>query len=134
MKKSVIVVIGIIYVLAIVVVSFFGLKIETFNEIIYIEKIECTNEEMKMGKDGIGYIVVNYVEDLENPTSVQLKWHVYPDDASRKSVDFVYDETRTVGTVNEFGTVIFNKKGTITVYITATDGSSKSAAVKVIAK
>ena len=36
MKKSVIVVIGIIYILAIVVVSFFGLQIETFNEIIYV--------------------------------------------------------------------------------------------------
>ncbi len=134
MKKLVIVLIGIIYVIAIAVVSFFGLKIETFNQTVYVTNIECTNENLKVASDGTKYIVTNFVKNEENPTTVQLQWHVYPDDATRKIVKFIYDENTTVATVNEFGTVIFNKKGTITVYIKSTDGSNKQEVIKIIAK
>ena len=44
MKKSVIVLIGVIYVLAIAMVSFFGLNIDTFNENIYVESVKCIND------------------------------------------------------------------------------------------
>lgn len=134
MKKSVIVLIGIIYVIAIAVVSFFGLKIETFNQTVYVTNIECTNENLKVSNDGVKYIVTTFVDDRENPTTVQLQWHVYPDDATRKIVKFIYDESKGVATVNEFGTVIFNKKGTITVYIKSTDGSNKQDTIKIIAR
>lgn len=134
MKKSVIVMIGVIYVLAIAIVSFFGLQIETFNQTIYVEKIECINEELKVSGDGTKYIVIYYQEDINEPTAFQLEWRIYPDDASRKNVRFVYDETSSIASVNEFGTVIFYKKGTITVSIVATDGSSKSETIKIIAR
>jgi hypothetical protein len=134
MKKSVIVLIGVIYILAVAIVSFFGLQIETFNETIYVNNIECTNEVSETHIiDGVKYIIVDYVDDADNPTAVQLEWRVYPDNASRKIVKFAYDETSDVAEVNAMGTVIFHKKGAITVYIMATDGSSKSVTVKVIA-
>ena len=44
MKKSVIILIGIIYILSIFAVSFLGLRIESFNQIVYVEKIEILNE------------------------------------------------------------------------------------------
>ena len=134
MKKSVIVIIGVIYIMAIAVVSFFGLKIETFNQTTYVERVECINEELKVAVDGTKYIVVHYQDGVDTPTVVQLQWRVYPDEASRKNVSFAYDETSTVATVNAFGAVVFNKKGTITIQILAMDGSSKSETVKVIAK
>ncbi len=133
MKKSVIVLIGVIYVMAIAVVSFFGLKIDTLNEVIYVEKIECTNEELKTTSDGTKYISVKYIADDLNPTTVQLEWHVYPDEASRKGVEFIYDEERNIADVSPFGTVIFKRKGAVTIYITTTDGSAISEVVKVIA-
>lgn len=135
MKKSVIVLIGIIYILAIVVVSFFGLKIETFNETIYVTEVEYTNEDIKISQGGDEkYVVIQYVDDEENPTTYQLEWRVYPDDASRKIVSFAYDETKTYVTVNEFGAVIFSGKGSITVYISSTDGTAKTDALTIIAK
>lgn len=134
MKKSVIVLIGVIYVLAIAVVSFFGLQIETFNETIYVSSIEIINEDIKIADDGTKYVIIDYVDDPANPTSYQLEWRVYPDDATRKIVEFNYDETRTFVEVNEFGTVIFNRKGSITVYITSTDGNEKSDSITVIAR
>lgn len=133
MKKSVIVLIGVIYVIAIAVVSFFGLKIDTLNEVIYVDKIECTNEEIRVASDGTKYISIKYVEDDENPPTIQLYWHVYPDEASRKTVKFVYDESRNIADVNSFGTVVFKSKGTVTIYITSTDGSAKTEVIKVIA-
>ena len=134
MKKSVIILIGIIYILAIVVVSFFGLKIETFNETVYVEKVEFTNEEIKIAADGSKYVVIEYSYEEDELTTYQLEWHVYPDDASRKIVEFLYDKTKTTGTVNEFGTVIFNKKGAITVYINSTDGTAKMDSITIFAK
>ena len=46
MKKSVIILIGIIYIASIFVVGFFGMKIKSFDTIIYITDIECTNENV----------------------------------------------------------------------------------------
>lgn len=97
MKKAVIILIGIIYILAIVVVSFFGLKIETFNETIYVDKVEFTNEGIKVAADGSKYIVIDYLYEEDELTTYQLEWHVYPDDASRKNVEFLYDKTKSNG-------------------------------------
>lgn len=134
MKKSVIVLIGIIYILAIVVVSFFGLKIETFNETIYVSDVHYINEDIKISPDGTKYVVITYVDDPDNPTSYQLEWRVDPDDATRKIVSFAYDESKSFVTVNEFGAVIFSSKGSITVYVKSTDGSAKMDALTIIAK
>jgi hypothetical protein len=134
MKKSVIVLIGIIYILAIVVVSFFGLKIETFNETVYVSGVHYINEDIKVSPDGTKYVVITYVDDPDNPTSYQLEWRVDPDDATRKIVSFAYDESKSFVTVNEFGAVIFSAKGSITVYVNSTDGSAKTDAVTIIAK
>lgn len=44
MKKSVIITIIVIYVLAIVVVGFIGLKMKVYDEQKYVEKIECISD------------------------------------------------------------------------------------------
>ena len=134
MKKSVIVLIGVIYIMAIAVVSFMGLKPDISYETVYVEKVECTNEDVKYDSEGKKYVVIPFSEDPEIPITYQIDWHVYPDNASTKFVKFVYNKDKTYVTVNEFGTVIFNRKGAITVYITSTDGTSKSDSITIIAK
>ena len=47
MKKSVIITIIVIYVLAIVVVGFIGLKMKVYDEQKYVEKIECISDGYK---------------------------------------------------------------------------------------
>lgn len=134
MKKSVLLLIGIIYILAVATVSFFGLKVQIVGETVYINRIECINEDIKIYNDE-KYIIVDYYDDPDNPLAVQLEWRIYPDNATKKLVSFVYDETSTVATVNKLGTVIFKESGAITVYITAADGSNNIVeTVKVIAK
>lgn len=134
MKKSVIVLMAVIYIISIAIVSFFGLKIDTYNAKSYVEKVEITNEDVKYDYKNEKYVVINYVADDNGIVSYQLNWRVYPDNATNKSVKFVYDEQRGIASVNKFGTVIFNKKGVVTVEIKANDGSSKSDKITIYAK
>ncbi len=142
MKKSVLILIAVIYVVAIFMVSFIGLKIGFYDEIMYVESIsveniECENCTVKTAvENGVEYkyAVVQYEDDPENPTAVQIIWKLNPDNATNKKVTFEYDKSKTIGYVTETGTVVFNKKGTINVYILATDGSGQRAMVKIIAK
>ena len=134
MKKSVIILIGVIYILAVAIVSFLGLKVDTYNETIYVTDVECTNDDVKIADDGSKYVVIPYIDDPNNPTSYQIEWRVYPDDASVKFVSFSYNKEKSFITVNEFGTVIFSGKGAITVYISSTDGTVKTDSITIIAK
>lgn len=133
MKKSVIIVIGIIYVLAIVVVGFFGLKIKKFDSNIYVQSVEIVNEEIIIQKDSMGQEVKVIMLDLSETNELQLKWVVTPNDATHPEVNFGYDTSSTVGSVDQEGKVTFNKRGVLTVYISSADGSAKSDSVKIIA-
>ena len=118
MKKSVVILIAIIYISSVALVSFFGLQHKTFNEIIYVEKIEILNENYKLDQNGEKYITVR------GENKLQIDWRVYPDNATNKEVDFVYDTTNTKFTVDENGVVTCSTgKGAITVQIVAKDGT-----------
>ena len=117
MKKSVVILIAIIYISSIALVSFFGLRHKTFNEIVYVERVEILNENYSIDDNGEKYITVR------DSNQFQLEWRVYPDNATNKEVDFVYDTTNTKFTVDENGIVTCSTgKGAITVQIVSKDG------------
>lgn len=129
MKKSVVLVIAVIYVLAIVVVGFIGIRMKIYNAIVYVDKIECVsdnyckfkedNEFYEKGYDG--YISVLYEENLK----VLIKCNIHPENASEKKIEYIYDKSSTTYTVtyNEDGTanVEFLKGGSATIIIKSTD-------------
>lgn len=130
MKKSVIVLIGVIYVMAIFAVSFFGMKTKIYDEKIYIENIEITNDNLLVvGSEQ--YLIVDY--DGED-TKVVITRRIYPDNATKKVVEYIYDETITYASVDSFGVVTFTRPGAITVYVTAKDGSAVSTSLTIIAR
>ena len=132
MKKSVVILILIIYIASIAFVGFFGMKMLSYNEVIKPERVEIINQDLKQTSDSEGeykYIVI----DLEETTSYTLEWKVYPENASQ-DVEFVYDKTNQVAQVNAWGAVTFNKKETITIIVRASGGMSTIyARVKIIA-
>ena len=130
MKKSVIVLIGIIYVMAIVTVSFFGLTIKGYDSTTYVTNVYFTNEGIEELENGDKIIYVNFSES----NTFQLEWKVTPDEATYKDVDFAYDTTSTIGSVDRNGLVTFNKRGVLTVHVHSIDGSTKSDSLKVIAE
>ena len=131
MKKSVVILIALIFIASVVSVSFFGLKFKTFDEIVYVESIELLDENLKVDDQGVKYVVIRPDENGER--KYQIKYRVHPDNATEDGVTFAYDEQNTSVTVDETGVVTFAKEGVVTVQIIAKDGSAKTS-IKIISR
>ena len=130
MKKSVVVLIGIIYVASIALVSFFGLKAKIYNAKVYAERVQILND-CKINDNG-EKVIYHYLSKHGN--TLQLLWRVYPDNTTDQTVAFIYDTQNTYVSVdNETGVVTFTERGAITITIRATDGSGASDTVKILA-
>ena len=100
-------------------------------EVIPVERIEITNEGQKYNEQQGDYIVVNL--DANGDSRVQITYKVYPENASNKDVDFVYEEVDGV-TVDENGVVSFSKRSIIRVRVVATDGTNHEDSLLIIAR
>ena len=123
MKKSVVVLIGIIYIAAIALVSFFGLKAKEYNAVVYADSIEILNEGLMVNEEtGERYAVV-----FADALAYQIEYRVGPDNASNKEVEFVYDKSFAAIngiTVDSNGVVSFAEAGSsIDISLIAKDGS-----------
>ena len=89
MKKSVLILIGVIYLASIFVVGFFGTKVRAFIETIYITEIQCTNEGVvDMGDYRQIKFKYNPDGDVEDNTLI-ITYKVLPEDATLKGKDAV---------------------------------------------
>lgn len=136
MKKSVVILIAIIYIASIALVSFFGLQFKVFEEVIPVERVEITNEGQKQNDTLGSYVIVNHEGDKE--PRYQIKYHVYPENATETAVDFSFDATPAgCAEIDEFGVITFKnfEKGkyfTVKVHVIATDGSNAADTLTVI--
>ncbi len=141
MKKSVIILIGIIYIASIVIVGFFGMQIKAFDTIVYITDIECTNEEVVTKVDGSKEIKFDYdttKDDMEN--TIILTYEVFPKNSTLKGTEAVkltYDTTHKLidkGLWEVDGlTITFKSKGVLTFYLKSLDGSNIIETINIIA-
>ena len=133
MKKSVVVLIAVIYVTSVALVSFFGLKAKMYIDKVYVESIEILDPDGRIKIDEEGNPYVTIVPDENGERKYQIQYRVYPDNASSKEVSFNYDKQNTNVTIDENGVVTFKKKGSVIVYIKATDGSGVDAQLEITA-
>ena len=119
MKKSVVILIFLIYVASIAIVGFLGLKAKTYNEVIYVEKLSILNEYKVEQHTGNKYIVFDPA-DGEEP-SIKIECEVTPEDASNKKLIFKLDSDCNYATISEDGVLTFDDGITtyksVTVYI-----------------
>lgn len=140
MKKSVIVSIAVIYIIAIVVVGFIGMKMKVANALVPVEKIECVSEDaVKSTGDKVNEydysIKKNYTEGLK----VEIKCQITPDNATQKRLEYIYDESKTdtyTLTVNPDGTatVSFYNRGSATIIVKATDNNGVNITIKILVR
>ncbi|MBE6581487.1 MAG: hypothetical protein E7650_07760 [Ruminococcaceae bacterium] len=134
MKKSVVILIAIIYVASIALVSFFGLQYQNFFEIVYTEQIELLGDNIKTNDKGEKYVVI--LPDEQGNYAYQIQYRVHPDNATNSKVDFIYDHEKADKSsisVDENGVVTFSKRGgTLKVKLVAKDGSGASATITLI--
>ena len=152
MKKSVFLIILIIYVASILFIGLFGMEIALFDQKLYVSDIVVTNESNDLysvyesESDQITYITFFYNKDYDgdwqsghNPNTVILSYRVVPEDATNRRVSFSCDTnyeggTNPYGEVTENGVVRFKRAGSITVTITSLDGSNTKTRVTVVAR
>ena len=127
MKKSVILSIVVIYVLAIVIVGFLGMKMRVYDEEKYIAQIICVSdgyadydETEELSKDYKGYIIKPFVEGLK----VEIRCEVILEKsderiaATYENIDYIYDTS-----VTDYK-IIKNSDGTATIEFFATGCAS----------
>ena len=132
MKKSVVILIGVIYVAAIALVSFFGINPELLEETIYVSNVELVDDDIQISAGGSQYVVVYLDED--GKAEYQLNWRVTPTNASNTKMKFSYDDkegTLTGISVDKNGLVKFDEPGAVTIRITPADGTVLNPPVEI---
>ena len=133
MKKSVVITIAIIYALSIMLVTFFGLKHKSFNEIVYVSQVEIIEEKASYLQNGNKYLILS--DKVDDVYTYQLNWVVYPDNANNSAVTFIYDTEKTNLSVDENGLVKFTYLGyadSAEITVRSTDGTKQSDKITLI--
>ena len=135
MKKSVVILIAIIYVASIALVSFFGLQFKVFDEIVYSEGIEVLNierEGLKFSETWGHYAVV----DIAKNDKYVIEARLTPETTTNKKI--IYEATPSVdglATIDENGVVTFHdvgQVGFVTVTMTPADGGDFTAKLTIL--
>ena len=112
MKKSVVILIALIYVASIAIVGFLGLEANSYNDVIQVETVKFTNECITSPQTGEKFIVL-YAKD---GNSIQLNAELTPDNASDKKIIYTLANDCTIATIDENGLLTFNVDGSQAVY------------------
>ena len=156
MKKTVIIVIFLIYIASIAIVNFFGLEISIFEGTNYVTHIDVTIRDRegeilpvskvlddgtivyKITFDGGEGGVTKYDDyDLFNPNLFVITPHADPDNANNTQVKVVYDEQSLAGRAQivddglQPQLWILVNRGQFTLDIQSTDGSNVSTKVQI---
>ena len=137
MKKSVIILIAVIYIASIGLVSFFGLNSKTYGEEILINSIEITDSAIEVIN---GVKTVKIGPDADGVIQYKLNYTIGPDNATDPSVNFVYDRSDPCVSVDEeTGIVTFDKTqmlpggSSVTITVEAAKGDAQDT-IKINAK
>lgn len=122
MKKSVVILIAVIYVMAVVLVSFFGIQATLLEETVYVKDIEIINKGVKIADDGITKSIDISFNGKET-AEYQIEWRVIPTNATNSKVVFNYGTQQTFATVDENGLVKFTRPGVLKISIVPADGT-----------
>ncbi len=142
MRKSVVFLLGAIYLVSIVVVTFFGMQAKMDQFQIYMTKIEITSYDNI--SQGNKYKFITY-DETEGFCSTFITYTYEPSSATfpeRVSFSLVGNtytdettgETKYYATISTSGELVFYKRKAVTVTITTTDGSKLSDSVMVICR
>jgi len=122
MKKSVVILIALIYAASIVLVGYLGLKAKTYNDVFPVERLEILTDYKEVPESGEKYIVFNPA-DGEAP-AIQFECRALPDNATDKKIIYKLASDCTIATISEDGLLTFltdkiQKTSSVTVYIYA---------------
>ena len=136
MKKSTIILIGLIYLVSIILVGVYGLQYKQFHQIVYATSVEVTNTpDKKATVQSTGEEIKTYFVYKNAETGLrqfQIDWRIEPiETVTNKNVKFVYEDGHGY-TVSETGLVQFEKGGVVAnIKVVPADGSNCSDVIKI---
>lgn len=143
MKKSTLIIIGIVYLASIALISFFGMKVTVYSKVINVESVECINttDNAKnitvVVENGIKTIKIPFVESFDivskTGTFVQLFARALPDNATNKNVDYEKDPLDTRFEFGPNGLVMIYQPMYAKIKICSTDGTLKFEEIAILA-
>lgn len=134
MKKSVVLIIGLIYIVSVVIVGFIGLQMRVYNPTIYVTDIVCTVTnftptelgEDYMKKNGWDYYYVLPVTG--DDITIEVRCRVIPEDATESLVDFFIDakdkDYVTLTYSNNIASITFKEDSAYRIKVKSTDGTN----------
>jgi hypothetical protein len=119
MKKSVVILIALIYAASIVLVGYLGLKAKTYNDVFPVERLEILTEYQENAATGDKYIIFNSNGSGDN--TIQFECRVLPDTATDKGIIYKLANDCTIATISDDGLLTFttDEISSLTVYIYA---------------
>ena len=108
MKKSVVILIALIYVASIAVVGFLGLKAKSYNDVIYVESLEILTDYEVDKNTGNKYI--RFFSSQVGSNSLQIECRVKPDNVSDDTIIYKLDPDCTVATIDASGLLTFTQE------------------------
>ncbi|NCA95454.1 MAG: hypothetical protein EOM74_00575 [Methanomicrobia archaeon] len=145
MKKSVILIITTLSLVAIILIGLIFQRAEVYNVTVYVENIICSN--IRIG-DEFFNTFYNPLQDrylVENPSqpnkeiplafidnlTIDVIYEIRPFDATIQTVSFSIDSSNTIATIGETtGRIVFTSPGIATFTVLANDNSNQSAKLK----
>lgn len=132
MKKSVIVLIFLIYLASIVFINIFGMKILSYDEQIYTQSIECINSDMTLHSSGeYKWVMLNYTDGL----TYTIEHRVYPENATNRKATYIYDTSSPYFSIDKNGICTFKNitsSDVFTVTLKTSDGTNKTTIIKFV--
>lgn len=142
MKKSVILTIAVIYIFAIVIVGFMGIRMSVYKEKVYVNEITIISDDYKvytdateLGKDKLeqgysGYISKSFQQGLK----VEIKCDVKPDNADNKKLIYVCAESsdyKLITNSDGTATIEFYRGTVVDLIIKSSDTVGKSIKIEI---
>lgn len=131
MKKSVVLLIGLVYIISVVVVGVIGIKMHIYNETIYVTDIECSIRglEPTSGKgnySGTDYDYYYFIDNCEPNVTFEVHSDAKPSNATNGHVRYYINENNNVSLQtseeNNIAFLTFKDDAFIFVRISPTDG------------
>lgn len=138
MKKSTLIIIGVVYIASIVLISVLGLVPKVYRPVYPVTKIECLNETddkvrvYNRASDGKLIVRLKFeepaAEDGSSGTLVQLIFRVTPDNATNPNLHYQYKNSTRIkfvqdGAGRETGILLFFGPSQVDLTVVAADGS-----------
>ncbi len=135
MKKSVVLLISLVYIISVVIVGILGLQMRVYDEVIYVTDINCIikNHEDDISEDvQVGDITYDYYCYIPYEVNLQLEIqsNVIPDNATKSHVDYSIEGSSSENVEltkyddNNLAILTFLEggAGALTIYVKSTDG------------